>query len=44
MTWEFQLPLSPGHTPMGLVAKLYLTLATSWTVAHQAPLSVRFSR
>ena len=28
----------------GLVAKLYLTLATPWTVACQAPLSMEFSR
>ena len=28
----------------GLVAKCCLTLVTSWTVAHQAPLSMRFSR
>ena len=28
----------------GLVAKSCLTLATSWTVARQAPLSMRFSR
>ena len=28
----------------GLVAKSCLTLVTSWTVAHQAPLSMRFSR
>ena len=28
----------------GLVAKLHLTLATSWTVACQAPLSMGFSR
>ena len=28
----------------GLVAKSCLTLATSWTVAHQAPLSMGFSR
>ena len=27
-----------------LVAKLCLTLATPWTVAHQAPLSMGFSR
>ena len=27
-----------------LVAKLYLTLATPWTVAHQAPLSMGFLR
>ena len=26
----------------GLVAKLYLTLATPWTVACQAPLSTEF--
>ena len=28
----------------GLVAQLCLTLATPWTVAHQAPLSMGFSR
>ena len=28
----------------GLVAKLTLTLATPWTVAHQASLSMEFSR
>ena len=28
----------------GLVAKLCLSLATLWTVAHQAPLSMGFSR
>ena len=28
----------------GLVSKLYLTLATPWTVACQAPLSMGFSR
>ena len=28
----------------GLVAKSCLTLATPWTVAHQAPLYMRFSR
>ena len=28
----------------GLVAQSCPTLATSWTVAHQAPLSMRFSR
>ena len=28
----------------GLVAKLYPILAISWTVAHQAPLSIEFSR
>ena len=28
----------------GLVAKSYLTLATPWTVAHQAPLSMGFSK
>ena len=28
----------------GLVTKLCPTLATPWTVAHQAPLSVEFSR
>ena len=27
-----------------LVAKLYLTLATPWTIAHQAPLSMEFPR
>ena len=37
----------PGHFSMngdGLVAKLCLTLGTSWTVVHQAPLSMRFPR
>ena len=28
----------------GLVAKSCLTLVTPWTVAHQAPLSIGFSR
>ena len=28
----------------GLVTKLCLTLATSWTVAHQVPLSMGFPR
>ena len=28
----------------GLVAKSCLTLATPWSVAHQAPLPMRFSR
>ena len=28
----------------GLVAKSCLTLVTPWTVAHQAPLSMGFSR
>ena len=28
----------------GLVAKLGMILATPWTVAHQAPLSMGFSR
>ena len=28
----------------GLVAKSCLTLATPWTVAHQAPLSMGFAR
>ena len=28
----------------GLVAKLCLTLTTPWTVAHQSPLSIGFSR
>ena len=28
----------------GLVAQSCLTLATPWTVAHQAPLSMGFSR
>ena len=28
----------------GLVTKLWPTLATTWTVAHQAPLSMGFSR
>ena len=29
---------------VGLVAKSCTTLATSWTVGHQAPLSMGFSR
>ena len=33
-----------GEKPGGLVAKSCLTLETPWTVAHQAPLSMRFSR
>ena len=28
----------------GLVAKLCLTFGTPWTIAHQAPLSMGFSR
>ena len=28
----------------GLITKSYPTLATPWTVAHQAPLSMGFSR
>ena len=28
----------------GLVAKSSLTLATTWNIAHQAPLSMRFFR
>ena len=28
----------------GLVAKLHLTLATPWTVAHQPPLSMGFPK
>ena len=45
------LPYGPALTSIhnywknrGLVAKLCLTLATPWTVACQAPLSVGFSR
>ena len=33
-----------AHGGGGLVAKLYPTLATPWTVARQAPLSTGFSR
>ena len=36
-----ELKLAPGG---GLVAKSCPTLATPWTVAHQAPLSMGFSR
>ena len=32
------------HLLVGLVTKLCVTLLTSWTVACQAPLSMRFSR
>ena len=35
---------SPNSTHGGLVAKSCPTLATPWTVAHQAPLSMGFSR
>ena len=34
------LPVNGGGGGGGLVAKLCLTLATSWTVACQAPLSM----
>ena len=33
-----------GGSGGGLVAKSCLTLAIPWTVAHQAPLSMGFSR
>ena len=33
-----------GHRAGGLVTKLFLTLATPWTLACQAPLSIGFSR
>ena len=36
-----ELKLAPGG---GLVTESCPTLATSWTVAHQAPLSMGFSR
>ena len=36
-----ELKLAPGG---GLVAKSCPTLATPWTIAHQAPLSMGFSR
>ena len=36
-------PGKPNSSP-GLVAKSYLTLVIPWTVAHQAPLSMEFSR
>ena len=35
---------SISHGGGGLVAKFCLTLVISWTVAHQAPLSMGFSR
>ena len=38
------LPSPPSTGSSGLVAKLYLTPATLWTVACQAPLSMGFSR
>ena len=34
----------PPHGGGGLVAQLCLTLAAPWTVAHQAPVSMGFSR
>ena len=38
-----RIRLHPGGGG-GLVAKSCLTLVTPWTVAHQAPLSMKFSR
>ena len=38
--WELYYWIAWFH----LVAKSYLTLGTPWTVAHQAPLSMGFSR
>ena len=38
------VPLPSESGGGGVVAKLCPTLVTSWTVACQAPLSVRFSR
>ena len=38
------LELNTGGGGGGLVVKSCLTLATPWTVAHQLPLSIRFSR
>ena len=35
--------LPPHCNGGGLVAKLYQSLATPWTVAHQAPLSMDFT-
>ena len=32
------------HIRISLVTRLYLTLATPWTVAHQPPLSMGFPR
>ena len=41
----FFTPATDVWNPLdGLVTKLSLTLATPWTVAHQAPLSIGFSR
>ena len=39
--WEDLVILGGGG---GLVAKSCLTLVTPWAVAHQAPLSMGFSR
>ena len=39
--WEDLVILGGGG---GLVPKSHLTLATPWAVAHQAPLSMEFSR
>ena len=38
------VPLTCGGGGGGLVTKSCLTLATPWTVAHQAPLSTEFSK
>ena len=41
---HFHLSAPPRYGGGGLVAKSYPTLATPWTVAHQAPLSMEFFR
>ena len=47
--WIMQIPQvtgrsKPNLSPCVLVAQLCLTLCDPWTVAHQAPLSMEFSR
>ena len=43
-TYTTPLPVKIGKLCVHSVAQLYPTLRTPWTVAHQAPLSMGFSR
>ena len=43
-TYTTPLPVKTGRLCVHSVAQLYPTLRTPWTVAHQAPLSMGFSR
>ena len=48
VTNQISWPMTQGPLCMkygcGLVAKLWMTLVTPWTIARQAPLSLEFSR